>query len=69
MAETALVEPSDRRVASRAADRWHDDAAGRRRAMRRHLDRLLSAIENRIQALPEKVTPAEARSMRADLDR
>ncbi|MFI2029006.1 hypothetical protein [Streptomyces buecherae] len=60
---------SDKSWVGKTADRWHDDASGRRKAMRRHLDRLLPAIENRIQALPEKVTPAEARSMRADLDR
>ncbi|MGN9819128.1 hypothetical protein ACTMUQ_27740 [Streptomyces sp. SD11] len=51
----------------KTANKWHDEIEGNRGRMIREIDKLIPAVQKRIDSLPEKVSPAEAKMMRMDL--
>lgn len=59
---------SEKSWTGKNAERWHEDAAGHRRGIRRALGYMASTLDTKIQSLPEKVTPEEAKMMRLDMD-
>ncbi|WP_329167639.1 hypothetical protein OG204_24345 [Streptomyces sp. NBC_01387] len=53
--------------AGRNAKTWHSDIEGRRKVMLAQLGNLIPAVQAEINQAPERVSPAEAKMMRLDL--
>ncbi|WP_327297501.1 MULTISPECIES: hypothetical protein [unclassified Streptomyces] len=49
------------------AKTWHSDIEGRRKAMLTQLGNLIPVVQAEINRTPERVSPAEAKMMRLDL--
>ncbi|MGI5197341.1 hypothetical protein ACQEVY_27550 [Streptomyces sp. CA-288835] len=51
----------------KTANKWHDEIEGNRGRMIREIDKLIPAVQKRIDSLPEKVPLSEAKMMQMDL--
>ncbi|WP_245001604.1 hypothetical protein [Streptomyces alfalfae] len=51
----------------KTAGKWHDEAQGNRGRMIRELDKLIPAVQKRIDELPEKVPASTARLMNKEM--
>ncbi|WP_406488689.1 hypothetical protein [Streptomyces phaeochromogenes] len=67
--KTASQDVGDKKKSwvGKTANKWHDEIEGNRGRMIREIDKLIPAVQKRIDALPEKVSPSEAKMMRMDL--
>ncbi|MCX4665237.1 hypothetical protein OG453_00865 [Streptomyces sp. NBC_01381] len=51
----------------KTADKWHDEIEGNRGRMIREIDKLIPAVQKRINELPEKVSASSARMMNKEM--
>ncbi|MGC5565606.1 hypothetical protein ACPYPG_22580 [Streptomyces sp. FR-108] len=67
--KTASQDVGDKKKSwvGKTANKWHDEIEGNRGRMIREIDKLIPAVQRRIDSLPEKVSPSEAKMMRMDL--
>ncbi|MFS8204848.1 hypothetical protein ACLVWQ_40020 [Streptomyces sp. CWNU-52B] len=67
--KTASQDVGDKKKSwvGKTANKWHDEIEGNRGRMIREIDKLIPAVQKKIDSLPEKVPVAEAKMMRLDL--
>ncbi|GAA0678217.1 hypothetical protein OOK44_19495 [Streptomyces cellulosae] len=65
----AAEDVGDKKVSwvGKTANRWHDEIEGNRGRMIREIEKLIPAVQKKIDSCPEKVTHAEAKMMQMDL--
>ncbi|MFF9133663.1 hypothetical protein ACF1AY_36415 [Streptomyces sp. NPDC014776] len=51
----------------KTAEKWHSDIEGNRGRMLREIEKLIPAVQKKIDACPEKVPLSEAKLMQLDL--